>query len=280
MATATIIDGKVLAQDLLNDLAQQVSKMSFPPRFFVIRVGDNKASEIYVRNKLKMASSIGISATEIFFDETVSTVAVLAQIEILNQDPSIHGIMVQLPLPKHLDEKQIISAILPGKDIDCMTPTNLGRLMAGVPLFYPATPAGILHILETTHSCLAGKHVVIIGRSNIVGKPLIPMLLQKNFTVTITHSKTPDFTTLTKIADIVIVAAGFPKLLTGSAIKKGATVIDVGINRIGGKLVGDVDFDLVKEKAAILTPVPGGVGPLTVAFLMKNIVLASDCLKN
>jgi len=268
---AVIIDGKKIAQDILEKLKKEVSGYSPKPKLVVVMVGQNPASEIYVNNKHKTALEIGFLSDVIRLDEKTSQKDLLAQVQKLNQDKSVSGILVQLPLPKQIDEKEVLVAIDPAKDVDGFHPQNLGKLVTGIKTQVPCTPLGCMKILETLSDDLTGKKAVVVGRSNIVGKPIALLLLAKNATVTICHSKTKNLANEVKQADIVIAAVGQAKLITKEMIKPGAWVIDVGINRpAGGKICGDVDFENVKEIAGALTPVPGGVGPLTIACLLLN----------
>jgi methylenetetrahydrofolate dehydrogenase (NADP+)/methenyltetrahydrofolate cyclohydrolase len=272
---AVIIDGKKIAQDILAQLKTQVSTHSQKPKLVVVIVGQNPASEIYVNNKHKTAVEVGFLSEVIRLSESTSQKDLLAQIQILNQDQTVSGILVQLPLPKQIDEKEILIAIDPSKDVDGFHPQNIGKLVAGMETQVPCTPLGCMKILETLSHDLTGKKAVVVGRSNIVGKPIALLLLAKNATVTICHSKTKNLGDEVKQADIVIAAVGQAKLITAEMIKPGAWVIDVGINRpankdSGQKICGDVDFDAVKEVAGAITPVPGGVGPLTIACLLLN----------
>jgi methylenetetrahydrofolate dehydrogenase (NADP+)/methenyltetrahydrofolate cyclohydrolase len=245
-----------------------------------VLIGDDPASHVYVRNKRRACEKAGIRSTLHQLPDSTSQTELLELVEKLNADESVHGILVQLPLPDHIDEDAIISAVAPEKDIDGFHPENLGLLAAGRPRYLPCTPAGIQQILLRTGVEIAGRHVVIVGRSNIVGKPLALILMQKadgaNATVTVCHSRTRDIAALTRQADIVVVAIGKAAFLTADMVKPGATVIDVGINRVEGKLVGDVDFDAVAEIAGAITPVPGGVGPMTVAMLLSNTLAAAE----
>ena len=228
---------------------------------------------MYVRIKEKKCEQIGIVSRIYRLNTDVSQKEIIQLIEKLNNDDSINGILVQLPLPTHLEEEKIINIILPEKDVDCLTGTNLGKLITGNSILEPCTPKGIIKLIESTGTCIEGKHAVVIGRSNIVGKPIALLLLEKNATVTICHSKTRNLKEITKQADILIVAIGKQKFVTEDMVKNNAIVIDVGINRVNGKLIGDVDFENVKEKCSFITPVPKGVGPMTVAMLMENTLL-------
>ena len=272
-----LLDGKALSKIILNKIKNDVDKLDKKPHLAVILVGDDDASKIYVRNKKKTAESLGIKSTVIELPEDTTEEVVIENIKKLNNDEDVTAILVQMPLPKHINKDNIVTAIDPKKDVDCFTPENVGRLAIGMkPYFYPVTPQGIIIMLDHYNVPIEGKHAVIIGRSNIVGKPMAQMLLQRNATVTICHSKTKNLAEITKEADILVAAIGKPKFVTADMVKEGATVIDVGINRLDdGKLVGDTDFENIKEKVSYITPVPGGVGPMTIAMLMYNVVKAA-----
>ena len=271
--TAQILDGKKLAAEVRAELAHKVAALSGDnvPVLAVVLVGDNEASRIYVRNKKKAAAEVGIVCEVFEMSDTIGEQALLAVIDELNENPHVSGIIVQLPLPAHINPLKILAAIRPQKDVDGFNPYNAGLLACREPqAVVSATPKGILRLLQSTGMDLAGKHVVVIGRSNIVGRPAAMLLLNHDCTVTITHSHTRNLPELTRQADIVVAACGCPKLVKKDWIKFGAVVIDVGINRLDGKLCGDVDFEQVKEIASYITPVPGGVGPMTVAMLWEN----------
>ena len=274
-----IIDGKELAGTIRTELKQEVEnikKKGFQPKLAVIMVGEDKASAVYVRNKSKACNEVGVEYEEFLLPTETTMDKLLGLIETLNQDTNIDGILLQSPIPKHLDIDEAFRAIDPGKDVDGFHPVNVGKLSLNQDCFVSCTPFGIIKMLETYHVPIEGKHAVIIGRSNIVGKPLIQCLLNKNATVTICHSKTQNLEEVTKQADILIAAIGKPEFVTANMVKEGATVIDVGINRTeDGKLVGDVKFEEVSKQASYITPVPGGVGPMTVAMLMTNVVKAA-----
>lgn len=268
---ANLIKGKEIALALREKLAQEIAAHGDRPHLAVILVGDDEASLIYDRNKQKAAIDAGMDCDLHHLSEQTSEEEVLALIQQLNEDKNIHGVMVQLPLPKHIDARKVLEHIRPEKDVDGFTPQNAGLLsVKDERAIVSATPAGILYLLKTVHQSLAGMHAVIIGRSNIVGKPLAALLLNNDCTVTVVHSKTRNLPELTRQADILVAACGCPKMVKADWVKDGATVIDVGINRIDGKLCGDVDFDDVINKAAYITPVPGGVGPMTIAMLLEN----------
>ena len=278
--TAKLIDGKTLAAAVKSDLTHRVEKLiekGHRPGLAVILVGENPASLVYVRNKMRTCTEVGIENIEVRFAADTSEATVLAKIEELNQDDRVDGILVQLPLPAHINPTRIIEAIDADKDVDGFHELNAGRLMTGVTGFRPCTPYGVMKMLEAIDCDLTGKNAVVVGRSNIVGKPLALMLLEKNATVTITHSRTANLADVTRQADILIAAVGRAKMITADMVKPGAVVIDVGMNRDdAGKLCGDVDTESVKTVAGWITPVPGGVGPMTIAMLMTNTVEAVE----
>lgn len=271
---AQIIDGKAVAARLRADITKDVQKLAregVVPGLAVVLVGEDPASAVYVRMKEKACEEVGIFSDEHKLPATTSEEALLSLINQLNNDPRIHGILVQLPLPGHISTERVLETISPAKDADGFHPYNVGRLAIGKPTFRPCTPYGVMVLIEETGIDLGGKDVVIIGRSNIVGKPVALMCLQKNATVTICHSKTRDLAEKVGRADVVIAAVGVPEMIKGSWIKEGAVVIDVGVNRVGEKkLVGDVEFAAAAERAAAITPVPGGVGPMTITMLLQN----------
>lgn len=270
-----IIDGKTLAKEKREELKKKVQELKdkeeIVPGLAIIRVGNDPASEIYVRNKLKACQEVGIHAVEQHFDENASEQEIIERIEFFNQEKSIDGILVQSPLPKNLNEKKIVSFILGSKDVDGFGINNLGHLLANQEQVLAATPLGILHLLEKYEIPIASKNVLVIGRSQIVGRPLAIMFLNRDATVTIAHSKTKNLKELTLQADILVSAVGRPHFITADMVKEGAVCIDVGINRENGHVIGDTDFDTIKEKASFITPVPGGVGPMTVATLLENV---------
>ena len=268
----TILDGKKLSEEILNNLKNEIAKNNFSPSLAVVIVGNNTASQIYVRNKNKKALELGINSQVIKLDEKISQQDLENEIDKLAKDNKINAILVQLPLPAHINTQKIIEKIPPNKDVDGFHPYNLGRLTAGYEPFAKAcTPLGIIKLLNKYNIKIEGKNVVIAGRSNIVGKPLAVMLTNLNATVTLCHSKTENLKEITKRADILVCAIGKPKFFTKEFIKENAVIIDVGINKDeNGKLVGDVDFDNVKELTSFITPVPKGVGPMTIAMLMNN----------
>jgi methylenetetrahydrofolate dehydrogenase (NADP+)/methenyltetrahydrofolate cyclohydrolase len=259
-----------------QEVAAAISRLGFPPGLVAVRVGNDPASEIYVRNKAKKARELGLAGTELVFPETMAEEELLAEVARLNGDDAVDGILVQLPLPKQIDPKKVIDAIDPAKDVDGFHPINVGMLHLGRPALVPCTPAGVIRLIESTGEAIEGKHAVVIGRSDIVGKPVAALLLQRNATVTICHSRTRGLEAVAREADILVAAIGKARFVTAEMIKPGAIVIDVGINRVDGKLTGDVDFAAAKEVAGWITPVPGGVGPMTIAMLMKNTVTAAE----
>lgn len=277
--TARIIDGKSIAKELRESLAPRVAALKeqgITPGLTVIVVGDDPASAIYVRNKERACVKLGMNSQVLRFPAETTQKEILNTVRLLNQDDSVHGILVQLPLPRHIDEQAVLRAIDPDKDVDGFHAMNAGRLMNGEPGFVACTPKGVMRLLEVSGVELDGKNAVVVGRSNIVGKPMALLLLQKNCTVTIAHSHTKDLTAVTRSADILVVAVGRAGFITGDMIKPGAAVMDVGINRVDGKVVGDVDFESAKEVASCITPVPGGVGAMTIAMLMENTVEAAE----
>lgn len=278
--TAQIIDGKALAHSLRNKYRERVAALAIKgisPGLAVILVGDNLASKIYVGNKEKACEECGVASFHHSVPADTSEADVLALIQRLNVAPTVHGILVQLPLPPHIDVRRVLEAIAVDKDVDGFHLYNVGGLVVGNSIFPPCTPYGVQLLLETTGIDVAGKNTVIVGASNIVGKPMALMLLQREATVTICHAKTRDLAQHTILADILVVAAGKPNLIVSQMVKHGAIVIDVGINRLpDNRIVGDVDFDRVKEKASWITPVPGGVGPMTVTMLIENTIKSAE----
>lgn len=276
---AIIINGKEVASKIKNNLKDEVVELKKNGKilkFAVIMVGDNSASKIYIKNKSKACEEVGIDCEEYILDSNIQMKELLDLINTLNEREDIHGILLQSPIPKHLDIDEAFRTIAPSKDVDGFNPVNVGKLCLGQDCFIACTPSGVMKLLEEYNIDIEGKNAVVIGRSNIVGKPMLQCLLNKNATVTICHSKTKNLLEITKNADIIVAAVGKEKFLTGDMIKEGAVVIDVGINRLeDGTICGDVDFESAKEKASYITPVPGGVGPMTVAMLMSNIVKAS-----
>lgn len=276
---AQILSGKTVSQRIKNELAEEVKELNAKgifPGLAVIIVGDDPASRVYVNSKKKACEEIGIYSEEYALPADTSEAELLELVERLNNEKKINGILVQLPLPKHINEETIINAISPKKDVDAFHPVNVGKIMIGNYDFLPCTPAGVMELIKESGIDVSGKECVVVGRSNIVGKPQAMLLLHQNGTVTICHSRTKDLAAKTKSADILVAAVGIPNFITGDMIKEGAVVIDVGINRIAEKkLVGDVEFESAEKVAAAITPVPGGVGPMTIAMLMKNTVKAA-----
>ena len=278
--TARILDGKSLAAATRTALKEKVDALvqrGVRPGLSVIIAGDDPSSRVYVRNKALAAQEIGVRSRLLEFRKDVSEVELMQTVAALNADPAVHGILVQLPLPKQIDAARVLESIAPAKDVDGFHETNLGALMAGRPGVVPCTPLGCMRLIEHAGVQIAGRHAVVVGRSNIVGKPLAHLLLQKDATVTICHSKSADLAGICRSADILVAAVGRAKLVTAGMVKPGACVIDVGINRLpDGKLAGDVDFDAVKTVAGWITPVPGGVGPMTIAMLLENCIRAAS----
>ena len=278
-----IIDGKAVAKVTEDEVRAAIARLGFSPGLVAVRVGSDPASEIYVRNKAKKAQELGLRGTERIFDASMSEAELLAEVERLNRDDEVDGILVQLPLPKQIDPRKVIDAIDPAKDVDGFHPVNVGLLHLGRPTLAPCTPSGVIRLLDSAGIAIEGARAVVIGRSDIVGKPVAALLLQRHATVTICHSRTRDLAAVTREADIVIAAIGKPLFVTAEMVKPGAAVIDVGVNRVpsaqtksGYATVGDVDFARVAEVAGAITPVPGGVGPMTIAMLMKNTVSAAE----
>jgi len=276
-----IIDGKKYSEEIKNEIKKEIielkKKKNEIPCLVVILIGSFEPSKIYVRNKEKVANEVGIKSKILKYPADIKEQEILNKIKELNNDKDVHGILVQLPLPKQINVKNIINSIDPKKDVDGFNPINVGNLASGYKSIVPCTPLGCMILIKKIEKKIDGKHAVIIGRSNLNGKPMSQLLLKENCTVTIVHSKTKDIKTECKKADILVAAAGVPNLVRGSWIKDGSIVIDVGINKINGKLVGDVHFDEAKEKARAITPVPGGVGPMTIACLLKNTL---ECFKD
>lgn len=277
---ANLIDGKILSQKIKDALKENVllfkQKFNRDITLAVIKVGHNPASEVYVRNKLKATEYVGMKSLSFSLEETVSENDVKKLILTLADDKSVDGILVQLPLPKGMNEKEVMSLIPPEKDVDGFSAENVGKLMLGEKTVVACTPFGVLKMLKSTGVDLTGKHAVVLGRSNIVGKPMAMLLLQENCTVTVCHSKTANLKEITRSADVIVAAIGKPKFVTEDMVKDGAIVIDVGINRTEAGLVGDVDFENVKNKAAYISPVPGGVGPMTIAMLLENTYICAN----
>jgi len=285
-----LISGSEISSSMYNEMRKRIEVLrskGIVPGLAVVLVGEDPASQVYVRMKGKKCEELGMHSVTVVLPSDISEKELLKKVDQLNKDSKIHGFLVQLPLPKHINEDKIINAIDPGKDVDGFHPSNVGSMLIGRPSFLPATPAGVQQMLVRSNISTVGKHVVIVGRSNIVGKPMAAMLVQKgndaDATITVVHSRTKDLGDHTRRADILIVAMGRPKFITADMVKKDAVVIDVGTNRIddptsekGSRLVGDVDFDNVKEIASAITPVPGGVGPMTICMLMMNTVKAAE----
>ncbi|HET7434483.1 MAG TPA: bifunctional 5,10-methylenetetrahydrofolate dehydrogenase/5,10-methenyltetrahydrofolate cyclohydrolase [Thermoanaerobaculia bacterium] len=295
--SARLIDGKAVAAAIEQEVVAAIAQLGFKPGLVAVRVGNDPASEIYVRNKAKKARELGLEGTELIFPETMSEADLLDEVDRLNRDETVDGILVQLPLPKQIDAQKVIDAIDPAKDVDGFHPLNVGKLHLGRPTLAPCTPAGVIRLLDSTGQSIEGKHAVVIGRSDIVGKPMAALLLHRNATVTICHSRTRDLPSIAAQADILVAAIGRPLFVTDDFVKPGAIVIDVGMNRVGPEfapqlahdadksrllakndsvLLGDVDFTRAKEKASWITPVPGGVGPMTIIMLMRNTVTAAE----
>lgn len=273
----TVIDGRKLALELRSELAERVRKLEGgPPKLVAVIVGDDEASRVYVRGKRRACEKAGLASEQIELPGDTTQPMLLARIEELNRDAGVHGILVQLPLPPGLDPYAVAHAIDPAKDVDCLHPENVGRLVQGNARLKPCTAAGVIEILDRHAVPIEGSHAVVIGRSEIVGKPLALLLLHRHATVTVCHSRTRDLPRVAARAEILIAAVGRPRLVQGSWIKEGATVIDVGVNRLEEGLVGDVDFDAAQGRAALITPVPGGVGPLTIAMLLRNTLEAFE----
>lgn len=281
--TAPIINGKQISEEIRNHLraeVEQLMKQGFTPGLAVVLVGEDPASQVYVRNKEKACHELGYYSEVHRLPADTSQANLLALVDKLNHQANIHGILVQLPLPKHIDEKAVIDAISPEKDVDGFHPMNVGNLMIGDDSLLPCTPAGVIELIKRTGVEIAGKHAVVIGRSNIVGKPVSLLLQRENATVTMCHSRTANMKELTRLADILVVAIGRANFVDASYVKPGAVVIDVGMNRLeNGKLAGDVDFESVKEISGPITPVPGGVGPMTITMLMQNTLIAAKRLQ-
>ena len=281
---AKLIDGKLVSSKIRLEISQEtaefIQKTGIQPHLVVIIVGNDAASMTYVKNKKKACEDVGFKSTVIELPEETPEVELLEQIKKLNEDLTVHGILVQLPLPKHIDEQKVIDTISVKKDVDGFHPYQVGALVSGLPCLKPCTPSGVIELLKAYNIDMAGRHAVIVGRSHIVGKPLIQLLLDQNATVTVCHSRTQNLAEFTKSADILIVAIGRAHFITADMVKEGAVVVDVGINRLEtGKLVGDVLYDDVFEKASYITPVPGGVGPMTITMLLKNTLKAAKNLK-
>lgn len=277
MVDYMLLDGKMLSNKIKNKLKAEFAKLDPKPKLVVILVGDDPASKLYVQSKQKACEEVGVISETILLDSTITEEQLVLEIERLNNDPTVHGILVQLPLPKHLNETLIINTISDKKDVDGFHIYNKGRLINNLETIVPATPLGVLTLLKEYNIEIKGKHSVVIGRSNIVGRPMAALLLNHDATVTICHRYTENLKQYTLMADIIVCAVGKPNLITADMVKEGAVIIDVGINRLGKKVVGDVDFENVKDKASAITPVPGGVGPMTIAMLLSNLL---KCYQN
>ncbi|NBX67730.1 MAG: bifunctional 5,10-methylenetetrahydrofolate dehydrogenase/5,10-methenyltetrahydrofolate cyclohydrolase [Proteobacteria bacterium] len=275
MSEPLILDGKKVAESVYQRLLLEVSLLPVVPRIVFLRVGEDPASQSYVRSKEKRCLELGLRGETIVFSESVSEDEVIGKILSLNRDKDVNGILVQLPLPKHIDKARVLRSIDPYKDVDGLHPENAGLLLQGKPRFIPCTPAGIIELLKFYNIPVAGKRVAVLGRSEIVGRPVAQLLTNHDATVTVCHSKTQNLTAELLRSEIVVAAIGKPKLVQANMVSSGVVIVDVGINRVDGQILGDVDFDTVKSKASAISPVPGGVGPMTIAMLMKNLVLAA-----
>ncbi len=274
-----LLDGKKLSQKIKNELKEEISTLNFTPALAVILVGEDPASKTYVNMKHKSCEEVGIKSLVYRLDENITEDELLAKIDEINEDPSIHGLLIQLPLPKHIDTTRVLERVDVKKDVDGFHPYNMGRLVEGLDSFAPCTPLGVMELFKEYDIDVKGKDVCVVGASNIVGKPMWALLLNEFATVDICHIETKDLKAHTERADIVIVGVGKPNLITADMVKDGAIVVDIGINKLpNGKLVGDVDFENVSKKASYITPVPGGVGPMTIAMLLKNTLKAAKAL--
>ena len=278
----TLIDGKKVAERCKKNIEERIKRLNRTPGFAVIRIGEDEASKIYVRLKHKMSEELGINFTEYHLEENITQEDLISLIRKLNSDDEVDGILLQSPVPYHLNILEAFQTIAPEKDVDGFSPINVGKLVQRQECFAACTPTGVMTMLKEYNIPIEGKHAVVVGRSNIVGRPMAELLLNANATVTICHSKTQNLADIVKTADILVVAIGKPKFITADVIKEGAVVVDVGINRIpdSKKIVGDVDFENVKEKCSYITPVPGGVGPMTIMTLMDNVVTACERREN
>ncbi len=269
-----LIDGKIISAKCKSETSEEIKELTKDgrraPCLAVILVGQDPASQVYVRNKKRACEAVGITSLEYLLDENETEENLLALIDTLNKDNDVDGILVQMPVPKQIDPDKVIEAISPDKDVDAFHAYNVGKLFTGAPRFQPCTPAGVMRLLKEYGVEIKGKHCVVVGRSNIVGKPMGALLLAEDGTVTTCHSRTKNLSEITKQADILVAACGRPKMITSDMVKDGAVLVDVGINRVDDKLVGDIDFEGCCEKASLITPVPGGVGPMTIAILMQN----------
>jgi methylenetetrahydrofolate dehydrogenase (NADP+)/methenyltetrahydrofolate cyclohydrolase len=280
--TARLIDGKQISKTVREQIRQEVTDFTAThgilPHLAAVLVGDDPASQVYVRNKERACATAGMQSTLHRMPESATQAELLALVQQLNADPSVHGILVQLPLPEHIDATPVLDAVLPSRDVDCFHPENVGLMLQGRPRFLPCTPHGIMQMLQHENIETRGRHAVVIGRSDIVGKPMAAMLMQRGIdaTVTVCHSRTQNIAGIAASADILIAAVGIPEFVRGNFVKPGSIVIDVGINRVDDRLVGDVAFEEAVEKAAAITPVPGGVGPMTIAMLLRNTLTAAQ----
>ena len=269
-----ILDGKKIKKEILDELKEEVSELKEKPNFVVIQVGNNEASNVYIKQKAKMAEHIGYGYTHLRLAEDITEEALLKEIDKLNKDKNVHGVLVQMPLPSHINTNVIQNAVLPEKDVDGLSDVNAGKLFHGKDALFSCTPYGVMELLKRYNIPVEGKHAVVVGRSNLVGKPMGVMLTNAGATVTVCHSKTKDLGKHTKKADILVVTVGKPKLITRDMVRHGTVVVDVGINRLDDGLCGDVDYEHVCDKCTYITPVPGGVGPMTVAMLGENVLKA------
>ena len=274
-----ILDGKKIKNEILDELKNEVSELTEKPNFVVIQVGDNPASNVYIKQKAKMAEYVGYGYKHLKLAEDITEKDLLNEIDILNKDKNVHGILVQMPLPEQIDTNKVQNAVLPEKDVDGLCDMNAGKLFHNKDALFSCTPYGVMEILKRYNISIEGRHAVIVGRSNLVGKPMSVMLTNAGATVTLCHSKTKDLMMHTKMADILIVCVGKPKMITSEMVSEGTIVIDVGINRLADGLCGDVDYENVANKCSYITPVPGGVGPMTVAMLGQNVLKAYQMQK-
>lgn len=274
-----ILDGKKIKNEILDELKNEVSELTEKPNFVVIQVGDNPASNVYIKQKAKMAEYVGYGYKHLKLAEDITEKELLSEIDILNKDKNVHGILVQMPLPEQIDANKVQNAVLPEKDVDGLSDMNAGKLFHSKDALFSCTPYGVMEILKRYNISIEGRHAVIVGRSNLVGKPMSVMLTNAGATVTLCHSKTKDLMMHTKMADILIVCVGKPKMITSEMVSEGTIVIDVGINRLADGLCGDVDYENVANKCSYITPVPGGVGPMTVAMLGQNVLKAYQMQK-
>lgn len=275
-----LIDGREMAKQMRIEIKKEIDKLDGTPKLVVVLVGEDPASQVYVNSKEKFAGRVNMASEVIRLDDSTSEQELLSIVEKLNNDVSVNGILVQFPVPEHISQEKVMNAISPQKDVDGLNQISIGKLMAGVDGLTPCTPTGAIKMIKSTGIEISGKNAVVIGRSLLVGKPVAMMLLKENATVTMCHSRTKDLKAEISRADIVVAAVGIPNFITGDMIKQGAVVIDVGINSVDKKLVGDVEFETAKEKASYITPVPGGVGPMTIAMLLKNTLTAYKTQNN